>query len=387
MTNADWEKIRNEFAVTRELAYFQSAGMSPIPRKVYKTLKQSYKKVYRYGDMFWHKDLETVEVLRRQLASLTGCERDDVIFMHNTSLAFSQVALSLKKSFGDDFNLVSMQDEFPASNVPFEYQGIHMKFVKPVDRRYPLEHILEQVDDKTRGIVCSYVQYGTGYRHDLEAIGRVARQKGLLFIVNATQGFPVFPVDMQRMNIDVMSASLHKWGCAGHVGAMFCTTEAFRKRFPAPMAGWLSVQPPPDDFIPTQKGEDFNIHPDAMQYNFGTINLQSLLGLKAAFDFMAGTGWENIRKRIMELTTRTIAELSQIPEVEILTPHTMPTEQSGIISINIRGKSNQGAVVFLDQRKVVTTIRQKSIRIACNFFNNDEDIMRLAGGLKAFCHQ
>lgn len=383
----NWNKVRRSFGLTKELAYFQSAGMSPIPKKVLKTIEQSYEKIYRYGDMHWPDDMEKVGVLRGMLAKHINTGAENLSILQNTSTAFSLVALSLKKVFGEEMNLISLQDEFPSTNVPFEFQGIQMKYVQPEDGRYPLEKILELADEHTRGIVCSYVQYGTGFRLDLEALGKAAKERGLLFIVNATQGFPMFPIDVEQMHIDVMTASLHKWGCAAHVGTLFFTSPDYRRRFPAPIAGWLSVMPPPDDFIPTAKGTPLTQFPDAMQYNFGTINFQTLLGLKTAFEFMEEIGWERIRKRILVLTDKLIARLMQIEAVEILSPHNQSFEQSGIISINLRGYSNSDCVAFLDQLGVITCIRQHHIRISCNFFNNREDIDRLVEGIRAFLRQ
>lgn len=380
----DWAKIRKVFGVTREKAYFQSAGMSPLPLSVLKTICKSYEKIYLHGDEYWPQDLEQVGVLREMLGRHINTTGQNVNFLNNTSLAFSMVALSLKKVFGEGFNLVSLEDEFPATNVPFEYQGIQMKYVKPEEGRYSVERIMEAVDEQTRGIVCSYVQYGTGFRLELEALGKAAKEKGLLLIVNATQGFPFFPIDVETMHIDVLAASLHKWGCAAHVGSLFYTSAAFRERFPAPIAGWLSVMPPPDDFIPTKKGEPMHIFADANQYNFGTINFQGLLGLKTAFEFMEDIGWENIRKRVLELTDRVISRLMQIECAEIISPHCQSFEQSGIISLNLKGYSNADCVAYLNQRGVVTCVRQHNIRISCNFFNNRKDVERLAEGIRAF---
>ncbi|MBW6492657.1 MAG: aminotransferase class V-fold PLP-dependent enzyme [Lentimicrobium sp.] len=380
----NWAKIRKAFGVTREKAYFQSAGMSPLPRQVFKTICKSYEKIYLDGDENWPNDLEQVGALREMLGRHINTGGQNVHFLNNTSLAFSMIALSLKKVFGEGFNLVSLEDEFPATNVPFEYQGIQMKYVKPEEGRYSVERIMEAVDEQTRGIVCSYVQYSTGFRLDLAALGKAAREKGLLFMVNATQGFPFFPVDVETMNIDVLTASLHKWGCAAHVGSLFFTTPAFRERFPAPIAGWLSVLPPPNDFIPTAKGEPLHIYADAKQYNFGTINFQGLLGLKTAFEFMEEIGWENIRKRVLELTDRVISRLMQIEEVEILSPHCQSFEQSGIISLDIKGHNNAECVSFLEKRGVITCVRQHRIRVSCNIFNNRSDINRLVDGIRGF---
>ncbi len=382
--NYDFIKIRKDFGVTHRKAYFQSAGMSPIPRKVLKTICKSYEKIYLHGDEFWPQDLELVGDLRKMLGRHINTDGQNVQFLHNTSLAFSLVALSLKRTFGNDINLVSLWDEFPATTVPFEYQGIKIKYVKPSQGRYEVEQIIEAVDEQTRGIVCSFVQYGTGFRLNLEALGHAAKEKGLLFMVNATQGFPIFPIDVEAMHIDVLCASLHKLGCAAHVGTLFFTAPAYRERFRAPIAGWLSVLPPPNDFIPTAKGEPLQIHSDANQYCFGTINLQALIGLKTAFEYMGKIGWENIRIYINMLIARAIFKLRQIPEVEIISPHSHPHEQSGIISFNLSNYNNAQCVEFLEKKGIITSLRQNNIRISCNFFNNKRDIDNLAEGLLEF---
>ncbi len=382
-----WEKIRKDFAVTEKIAYFNSAGMSPIPKQVLKAIRKAYKTIYECGDIYWHTDLEKTEMLKSKIGLLINTPSSNLAFLPNTSLAFSMIALPMKNKWGQDLNIISMEEEFPATDVPFKYLDIPVQYVSPVNGRYPVEKIMEKVDQGTRAVVCSYVQYATGYRQNLEELGKAVKEKGLQFIVNATQGFPFFPIDVQKMNIDAMAISLHKWGCAGHVGSLFFTTEDFRKQFPAPIAGWLSVLPGEGEYILTSKEEPLKIHPNAMQYNFGTMNLQNVAGLERAMRYMEKIGFENIRKRILELTNQTVAGLNQIPEMEILSPRQKPEEQSAILSINLREKNNQECVAFLESRGVVTTIRDQKIRISCNIFNNQEDIDRLLEGIRDYCRQ
>ncbi len=384
MNSASWENIRNEFKITGKLAYFQSAGMSPIPRLVYQAVCEAYARIYEVGDLDWPLDLEKAEALLKRLGVLLNTTSDNLAFLPNTSLAMSMVALSMQRKLEPSFNLISLDDEFPATHIPFEYQGIPVKYATADRGRYSVDSILDLVDASTRAVVCSYVQYNTGFRLDLNALGKAVKEKGLLFIVNATQALPFFPLDTQGMQIDVMTASMHKWGCAGHVGSLMYTSPSYRETFPAPLAGWLSVRPPANSHIITEKGRPLNIHDSAMQYQFGTSNLQSLLGLSKSLEYMEGIGLENIRKRILELATHTIATLSQIKGVEILSPHNHAGEQSGIISVNLKGRSNQECVAFLESRGVITTMRNNCIRISCNFFNNRNDIERLAEGIVSF---
>lgn len=384
MHEPSWDKIRKDFKLTGKVSYFQSAGMSPIPKAVYKTIQETYGKLYELGELDFHGDLAMAEALLQSMGEHLNTPPENLVFLPNSSLAMSMVALSMMRRFGNDFNIVSMQDEFPATHIPFEYQDIPVRYVQPENGRYPIEKIMALTDEKTKAVVSSYVQYSTGFRQDLGSLGKAVRQKDLFFVVNATQGFPFFPIDVDKMHIDVLAASLHKWGCAGHVGSLMYTSPAYRKQFPTPVAGWLSVKPEGDDFIVTQKGTPVDIYPSALQYQFGTANLQTILALKTAFEYMQHIGFDNIRKRVLSLVTDCIAKLNQLNGLEILSPHSHAGEQSAIISINLTGKSNQECVLFLQKEMVITTIRNNNIRISLNFFNNHEDIDRLVEGIRRF---
>jgi cysteine desulfurase / selenocysteine lyase len=378
-----WDEIREEFPVTGHLAYFHSAGMSPIPTRVLETVVGAYEKLNKFGDMYFLDDLERTNVLRGKLAEMLNTKTENVCFAHNTSTAFSFVAAALKKSGPSGFNLVSLEDEFPASNVPFEFQAIPMKFVKPENGVYTVESILESIDENTLGVVCSYVQYSTGFMLEMEKLGKALRKRGLLFIVNATQAFPVYDVDVERMHIDVLTVSFHKWGLCAVAGTLFFTSESFRKQYPGAMAGWLSVKPPADDFIPTQKNITYEPYETAEQYNFGTMNFQALLGLDTAIEFYKEIGRERIRERIRSLTDYLLEALSELP-VEIISPVDKPQYRSAIILINLKEADNVKAVEFLRKHNIVTSVRAGNIRIACNFFNNYKEIDQLINVLKLY---
>jgi cysteine desulfurase / selenocysteine lyase len=378
-----WDEIREEFPVTKNLAYFHSAGMSPIPTRVLQSVVQAYEKINQFGDMYFLDDLERTNVLRGKLAEMLNTKTDNVCYAHNSSTAFSFVAAALKKSGPAGFNLVSLKDEFPASNVPFEFQGIPMKFVEPEKGVYTVEKILEAIDENTLGVVCSYVQYSTGFMLEMEKLGKALRERGLLFIVNATQAFPVYDVDVDRMHIDVLTVSFHKWGLCAVAGTLFFTSESFRKKYPAAMAGWLSVKPPFDDFIPTQKNAAYEAWESAEQYNFGTMNFQALLGLDTAIEMYKEIGRERIRERINALTDYLISRLRDLP-ADIISPVHKPEYRSAIILINLKEADNIHAVEFLRKHNVITSIRAGNIRVACNFFNNFNEIDQLINVLELF---
>ncbi|TVQ10777.1 MAG: aminotransferase class V-fold PLP-dependent enzyme [Bacteroidetes bacterium] len=384
MEETYWDEIREEFPVTQNLAYFQSAGMSPMPKRVLQAITEAYTKLSHFGDMYFLEDITRSDKLREKLAKMINTSASNICFAHNTSTAFNFIAAALKRGTPFDFNLVSLMDEFPSSHIPFEFQGIPVKFVKPVNGLYSIESIIDAVDEKTMGVVCSHVQYSTGFRLDVEKLGKTLNEMDLLFIVNATQAFPIYEVDVEKMHIDVLAVSFHKWGLCGVAGTLFYTSEGFRKMYPNPMAGWLAVKPPSDDFIPTQKNTEYEQFEHAGQYNFGTMNFQALAGLDAAIDFINEVGREKIRERISYLSGYLIEGLKRLP-VDILSPVENHATRSAIVLINLKKADNAGAVSFLQKQGIVAAVRAGNLRIACNFFNNTEEIDRLVNALALFC--
>jgi len=303
-----------------------------------------------------------------------------VTFVQNTSTAMSLLALSFKNQVKKPFHIVSMKDEFPASTIGFEYQNVEMRYVEPVDARYPIDSILDMTNDETLAVVTSQVQYATGFRQDVSALGQELKRRGIMFIVNSTQAFPYFPVDAKASSIDILTASLHKWGLAGHIGTMFFTTAEFRERFPSPIAGWLSVDTEGGSFIHTAKNVPFRLLRSARRYEFGTFNLQPLLAFEKALDFIKAIGIENIQQRLFELTDYLIQGLKNL-KVTIVSPVARREERSAIVCFTL-GDRNKAFVKKCADEGIFITLRNGNIRVSVNIFNNYADIDRLLEALK-----
>ena len=370
----NWSKIRDDFPITKDTVYFQSAAMSPIPTPVFNSIVENYRKIHQQGDILWDEDLEKYRKLCGDIAALINTEQNNICFVQNTSTAMSLLALSIKNKVETPYNVVSTEDEFPASTIGFEHQGIPMRYVQPVNSRYSIDAIIEETDEQTAAVVTSYIQYATGFRQDLQALGKALHDKGILYIVNATQAFPLYPLDIESMHIDALTCSLHKWGLTGHIGSLFFTTPDFRTRFPMPWIGWLSVDAG-EDIIHTAKNSPFHIHDSARRYEFGTQNLQTILAFQKALDYLKAIGFENIRTRIIDLTDYLILGLKK-SGVGIVSPIERTEERSPIVSFSL-GERNEDCAKKLSEESIMVSLRAGYIRVAVNFFNDFEEIDKL----------
>lgn len=374
----EWKQIREDFPVTKKYAYFQSAAMSPLAKPVFETIVNNYRSIYEFGDKRWDEDLISYREMLKTVAGMLNTDADNLTFMPNTSTAMALIALSLKNRMSRAFNIISMEDEFPASTIGFEYQGIAMRYVQPRSSVYSIPSILDQTDTDTLAVVTSYVQYATGFRQDIQALGRALRRRDILFIVNATQAFPYYPIDITDMHIDVLTASLHKWGLTGHIGSLFFTSPAFREQFPPPSAGWLSLESK-EGLIHTAKNVSFHLHPSARRYELGTFNLQTLLAFKSALDYMDNIGFERIRRRLEELTDYLISGLKRLG-LKIISPVHSPEQRSAIITFE-PDIDHKTCVKLLEHNHILVSPRAGYVRVAVNIFNSFADIDRLLEAL------
>ena len=375
----DWNRIRRDFPVTERCAYFLSAAMSPLPTSVFEAIIGEYRTLLLDGDIHFDDDLKRCGALYTGLADHLNSKAENIVFVANTSTAMSLVALSFGDRAPRPFNVVSLEDEFPSSTIGFEHRGIEMRYARPIEGRYTIDSILDMTDRRTLAVVASYVQYATGFRLDIESLGRVLKEREIVFVVNATQGFPFYPIDVEAMHIDVLSASLHKWGMTGHIGAMFYTSAAFREKYPSPLAGWLSVVGEEGEHIHIAKNAPFRLRTSARQYNQGTSNLQTILAFQAAFNYMKKIGFENIRLRIAELTDYLMAALKRLG-IRIMSPAARPEERSAIVAFTM-GEGNSRYVDALAAKDIHVSLRNGLIRVSLNIFNDFSDIDRLRDAL------
>ncbi len=369
----DIDKIRSYFPVTQKYCYFQSAGMSPMPIPVYEKITNGYKSLTEHGDIFFNDDATSLLKIYEKIAGMVHGDADDIAFAESNSMAMSLVGLAFKQKH-TTFNMVSTDDEFPSNSVPFEYLGIEMRYAKSENYRFPVSSILSLCNAQTLAVVTSYVQYCTGFRQNLEKLGSELKKRNILFIVNATQAFPFFPLDIHQMNIDVLTCSIHKWGFCGHIGTLFITTKEFRNKYPSPIAGWLSVDVSQEnDFIHTAKNKSFSIWNSARQYDFGSSNLKARLGLGTALDFLESFGWEELRHHLFQMTDYLISQLTLL-HVNIISPHNTENERSAIVSFSLENGKNKELIAYLEKNNVIVSLRNNYIRASVNIFNNKKDI-------------
>src|SRR5262249_43276910 len=222
----------------------------------------------------------------------------DVAFVKNTSEGVGFVAEGLPWRPGD--NMVTAAEEYPANVYPWmnlQGRGVEVRRVASRGPRVELDDLRAAIDGRTRLVSLSFVEFASGFRNDLDAVGVLCRERGILFFVDAIQGLGVLPLDVGRTPVDFLAADGHKWmlGPEG-AGLFFARRDRVELLHPVGV-GWNSVVGALG-FSPL----DFRLKPYAGRWESGTLNVGGILALGASLELLQAAGVEAVAARVLELT-------------------------------------------------------------------------------------
>jgi selenocysteine lyase/cysteine desulfurase len=369
--------LRALFPLTEHTIYLNHAAVSPPPVPTIKAVEAQMKDVAENGSLHYRQWVAVKESARKLAASMLKARPQQIAFMRNTSDGLSTVANGLRWRAGD--NIVTFKREFPSNIYPWlrvrEAFGVEVRMCEERDGRIDLSELINMIDERTRLVAISHVQYGSGFRADLERIGRAARARDALLVVDVIQSMGVLPIDAEAELIDVAAAACHKWLLTPEgVGLLYLSDRA-RERIEPTLVGWMSV-PDPEDYA--------NFEQDwkrgALAWETGTAPTALLHGLEASLKLLHETGVERIGSHLNELTDYLCQRLRG-REYEIVSSR-RDGEKSQIVCIRHRGGLQPMALYsHLKRQNIVAAPRGDRLRIAPHLYNLNTEIEALVNAL------
>jgi len=293
------DTLRALFPVTERLNYLNHAAVSPPPLPTVEAIQSQLRDVSENGSVNFRSWLATKERTRQLLAQMLKALPEQVAFVRNTSDGLSTVANGLDWRRGD--NIVTFRNEFPSNIYPWlrlrDAFGVDVRMCEERDGRIDLNELISLIDNKTRLVAISHVQYASGFRADLERIGRAARVHDALLVVDVIQSLGVVPIDVESELIDVAAGACHKWLLTPEgVGWLYLSARA-RERVQPTLVGWISV-PNPEDFNNFEQGWNTG----TLAWETGTGPAALIYGLEASLKLLNETGVGRIQAYLETLT-------------------------------------------------------------------------------------
>ncbi len=365
----DW---RSEFPVTETYVYMNHAGVAPLSRRVQDVMAGFLEDATVNGAVnakLWE---EEAEACRSVAAQLINADVTEVAFMKNTTQGILIAANGIDWRAGD--NVVTTEVEFPANVYPWwslkERYGVQTRMVPEQAGRICIEDVATAIDERTRAVTISHVEFASGFRNDIQALGEICRERDIWFIVDAIQSLGAIEVDVQSCNVDILAADGHKWMLAPEGAAIFYCADEKREQLVNTNVGWASVVNP-RDFL----NYDLTQKPDATRFEEGSYNSVGLYGLKAAIELLLDIGISTIEAHILELTGHLIEGL-EAKGYRVITPPTN-SERAGIVIFESDRITPTEIYEMLLADNIITAERGSGVRVSPHFYNTTSEIERL----------
>jgi len=366
----DWSQIRALFPAAERYTYLNTAAAPPLSLLAAREGKRYYDEMAEHGDVRWESWLCQAEQIREKLASFINADARGVAFTYSTSHGMNLIA-GILDHCGD---VLCPADEFPSCTLPWLQQRYRVDFVCSRDRGViDLDDIQKSITANIRVLVISFVQFATGFRQDLVALGRLCRERNLIFVVDATQGIGVFSIDVVNSGIDFLVFSGYKWAQAGYgVGGLYLAPR-FLSPTSFPGAGWWSARDPE-----AVVNDRLDLKQTAAALEVGCPHFAGIFALGGALTLFEEIGKRRIEERIHELTDYLHHRL-EAERFNIASP--LKREQrSGITIVEIHNAPD--IVKCLAEKNIIVSARGKGLRVSVHIFNNFDDIDRLIVGLR-----
>jgi selenocysteine lyase/cysteine desulfurase len=372
----DWHAFRSHFPVTSRWAFLDHAAVA-APSDVCTAAQKAWADDKALnGVTSYHPWADRVEETRRRAGRLLNADPFDICFVGSTTHGIGLIAEGFPWKPGD--NVITVAEEYPSNQYPWmnlRDRGVKTRPVQSRGSRVDLADIRNAIDARTRVLAISSVEFASGFRNDLEALGDLCRQRGVFFFIDAIQSLGVFPLDVQQIPVDALAADGHKWLLGPEGAGIAYIRREWVDRLHATNVGWNSVVNYADF-----SNIELKFKPHAGRWEGGTVNAGAIAGLGESIQLLLDTGIENVRDRVLELTGY-LCDRVRSAGADVFSSR-VPGEESGIVSLLTPGRDPKELMRRCKAAAIVVNVRAGRLRVSPHAYNTVGEIDRFVEVLR-----
>ena len=366
-------EIAAEFPLTREYLYFNGASTGIIPERAL-AAAENFLTLYRDSDL--SHDAETfrkLDDLRENMAKLIGAESGSIALVPNTSVGLNIIASGLKWSEGDE--IIVGNREFPANSYPWANlrdKGVRLRWIEMEDGRITPGQIAENINDDTRLLTISAVQFGDGYRADLNSIGKICEDNGVILTVDGIQAAGALSANCAGWGVSAFAAGGQKHLLSGYGTGFLMVSKKLLDRLSPAYDGWLSHFTRPEDFLDMLR---HNMPPaiGARRLEVGSLAYPNLLAMHESMKMLLELRISEVERHNLNLSDIFCDGISRIPGASV-TSDRSPENKSHIVSVEV--DDAETAAAGLRENKVICSLREGRLRFAFHIYNSEDQVER-----------
>ena len=367
---------RREFpwAAAGETIFLNNASTGPLPERTVRVTEEWAQ--LRANPQRVGADLQfgTLAKSRELIARLVGAETGEIAVATNTTYGLNLAAFSLPLKRGDV--VLSPDFEFPANVYPWmalaERRGVeYRRIVCDEGVLDPARLLRELEDERIRAVALSWVQFASGARVDLDALGSICRERGVFFVVDAIQGVGPLMLDLSKTHVDILSCGAQKWLLSPWGSGFVYVRKALIETLEPYDVSWLAVRNA-DDFS-RLVDYDFTWRSDARKYEFVTLPYQDMAGMNASLELIHELGPLAVSEHALSLAQVIVDWTCDRDDVELVTPRDA-SRRAAVTAV--RPRDPHAASARLTEAGVAHSLREGAIRLSPHFYNTREEVLQ-----------
>ena len=398
--NIDFEKIRKEeWPVLETMTFLDAACVSFAPQRTVKAVKAFADMTAVQEEANSSAHHIAMDSLRHkaydEAAKLLNADPEEIALVESTSHGLNIAAQGIELQDGD--NIITTNLEFIQVALPWcvmrKDKNIDIRVCKTEDNRFTAKDFAALVDDKTKLIVMSTLEWCNGWQTDLKELGVYCKEKGVYLVVDAVQQLGVTKIDTKACHIDILTAGGHKWLNSPYgTGVLYVNKETLPK-LKQSYAGYLNTTVPEGGWgaywenpaAPSVNNWTFDNTARKFEIG-GTSNYTGAIALGESLALVNEIGIENIEKRVREIAVYCMDRIEEIGGT--LITHRDPGHFGGIVIARLYDDLDVDRMILkkLHARRIFIAQRFTDFiggfRISCQYFNNEKDIDTMIDAMK-----
>ncbi|MFC1542341.1 aminotransferase class V-fold PLP-dependent enzyme [Pseudomonadota bacterium] len=360
--------MNSEFPLRDGLLYLNHAAVGVWPRRAADAVKAFAEENMVQGAANYPQWMKSERELRGRLQRLVNAaSSDDIGLVKNTSEGLSLIAYGLDWQAMD--NIVSTNQEFPSNRIVWESlasSGVELRMAD-ISGDDPEAAMIALMDEQTRLLTVSSVQFGTGVRMDLKRLGEACRERGVLFCIDAIQSLGALQFDAQSACADFVVADGHKWMLGPEGLALFYSTQKARDQLRLSQYGWHMVEAAGDFGRLVWSSAK-----SARRFEPGSPNMLGICALNASLSLFEEVGMERVERQLLERSRLLMDQVSEHHQLELITPEASG-RYAGIVTFRHKGLDNRGHEALyrrLMAADIICAHRAGGIRFSPHYYSD-----------------
>lgn len=367
----DIKNIRSQFPMLnnksmqgKPLVFLDNCSTTFKPQCVIDAIEKYYTDITSNShrgdyDLCYNMDVQ-VEETRNTIAKFINCESKEVVFTSGTTDSLNLLASSYAEKLNKgDVILISEAEH--ASNVlawfkAAELSGATVKYIPLSEEgRITVDNFYKVISSKVKVVSIAQIGNVLGYLADIKTITKIAHEYGAIMVVDAAQSAPHIAIDFKDLDCDFLAFSAHKMCGPTGIGVLVGKYDILNSLNPSRLGGGMNAK-----FF---KDGEIQYLDAPTKFEAGTLNLASIIGFKAAIEFIQSIGLDNIHKHEIELRDYALRKLSNYENIIIYNK----TADSGIITFNIKDVFAQDEATLLNSHGIAIRSGQHCAKLLNDF--------------------